>query len=448
MSATTGGRSAALVERSGALRGTIRVPGDKSITHRALFFGAINRAGTTIRDASPAADCARSVDLVEAIGRTIARDGDALAIASDERRGSRGELTIDCGNSGTTARLAMGLLSAEPGTFTLVGDPSLERRPMERVAAPLRMLGASIATSDGRLPATINGRVLDGGASHGLITVVSAQVHAALVLAALRSHSGATIYAARPMRDHTLRMLRRFTAPPHVSDSGVHRILPASIDRQVIVDVPGDFSSAAFLVAAAVLVPGSDITIDHVGLNPTRIAFLRALRQMGADVTSVIEGGDDDDDEPFGTISARYSPELRSGSFDGSTDSTPIGEMIDELPLLALVATQAHGTTIVRDARELRVKESDRIAATAATLRALGARVTELEDGFAIEGGQTLSGGGDVEPSGDHRLAMMAAVGAMIAERGARVVDADVVDVSYARFWDDLKCLGGAVTTI
>jgi 3-phosphoshikimate 1-carboxyvinyltransferase len=361
------------------MRATLRVPSDKSITHRALFFGAINRGTTTIIDPSPADDCRRTFALVEALGRDVeATDGRILlrdSIASNDAA----PLALDCGNSGTTARLAMGLLAAEPGVFTLHGDSSLERRPMERVAAPLRRLGATIDTTDGRLPARIVGASdLVGGDSHGLIAVESAQVHAALVLAALRSTAGATLFVARPMRDHTLRMLKAFGCEPMTSGAGVHRILPSILSSDVVLSVPGDFSSAAFFIAAAVLVPGSEITIEDVGLNPTRTAFLRALAAMGADIEieSIVDAI-----EPRGRIIARHAGALRATTFGSRGYSDfPIMEMIDELPLLALIATQANGTTSIIGAEELRVKESDRIAATAAVLRALGATVTERPD--------------------------------------------------------------------
>lgn len=435
------------VGRSRELRGTLRVPSDKSITHRALFFGAINRRTTTIIDPSPGDDVRRTLALVTELGRDVEVLDDAIVLRDGDARNDGAPLALDCGNSGTTARLAMGLLAAEPGRFTLDGDESLRRRPMERVAAPLRRLGAVITTSDGRLPAEILGASdLAGGASHGLIAVESAQVHAALVLAALRSRAGATLFAARPMRDHTLRMLRAFGCEASTSEAGVHRILPTILSRDVELRVPGDFSSAAFLIVAAVLVPGSEIVIENVGLNPTRTAFLRAIQRMGADVTSEVVG---DDIEPRGLIVARYSPELQAATFgEEGDDDVPVAEMIDELPLLAFVATQASGHSVIGGANELRVKESDRITSTVAALRALGAAVDELEDGFAIGGRQQLSGGGRVDPAGDHRLAMMAAVGALVAEEPTVIDDRDVASVSYPDFWLDLERLGGSMHPI
>jgi 3-phosphoshikimate 1-carboxyvinyltransferase len=434
------------VGRAHALRGHVRVPGDKSITHRALFFGAINASATTIVGGSPAADCSSTLTLVHRLGVDVVLAEDEITLGGSPRvERADDHLTLDCGNSGTTARLAMGLLAAERGSFTLTGDASLSRRPMERVAEPLRRIGASIETTGGTLPVRIEGRALAGGGSHGLIAVESAQVHAALVLAALRSRGGATLFAARPMRDHTLRMLRRFGCEPLTSAAGVHRILPASIDRATRIEVPGDFSSAAFLVTAALLVPGSQITVDDVGLNPTRIAFLSALARMGAPLR--VEVGDDAF-EPVGRIHVTAHGGLTGATFGESDDTIAIAEMIDELPLLALVATQAHGRTVVRGAEELRVKESDRIAATAAVLRALGAEVIEREDGFEIEGPQRLRGGASIDPHGDHRLAMMAAVGAMLCERDVVIENADVASVSYPGFWSEVERLGGAMQPI
>ncbi|MBC8145990.1 MAG: 3-phosphoshikimate 1-carboxyvinyltransferase [bacterium] len=366
----------------------------------------------------------------------IRRDNDSI---------SSRDLVVDCGNSGTTTRLAMGLHCAEPGRFVLVGDRSLSRRPMERVASPLRRLGAHIETTAGALPVRIEGRELDGGESHGVITVESAQVHTAVVIAALRSRAGASIYAARPMRDHTLRMLPLFGVTVNESESGVIRVLPAEVNRDVVIKVPGDFSSAAFMIAAAILVDGSRVTIENVGLNPTRIAFVRALKRMGADVSINAS----DDREPHGSIHANYSPDLIACTFGGDDDSdVSVTGMIDELPLLALIATQAAGTTRIRDADELRVKESDRIRSTANVLRALGATVIEHPDGLEIDGPQTLTGGTAIDPSGDHRLAMMAAVGAMIARSGAVIENAHVADISYPSYWDDLAAIGATVKRI
>jgi 3-phosphoshikimate 1-carboxyvinyltransferase len=430
---------------SRSLRGTIRVPGDKSITHRAYFLGALNTGTTTIIDRSPADDCVRTRELLRAIGVDI-EDRDGIDVVKGGRRGSSGDaIRLDCGNSGTTARLAMGFLASEPGAFTLVGDASLSRRPMERVADPLRRLGARLSTTEGSLPVDITGGVLEGGPSHGLIPVASAQVHAALVLAALRSRAGATLFAARPMRDHTIRLLRLFGCEPLASDAGVHRILPTAVDRDVTVVVPGDFSSAAFIVTAALLVPDSCVTVEGVGLNPTRLAYLRALERMGADVWTELH---DNGYEPVGAITARYSPGLRAASFGDVDDPIAIEEMIDELPLLALVATQADGTTSIRGAAELRIKESDRIASTASILRALGARVTEVSDGLDIEGSSGLSGGRRLDPCGDHRLAMMGAIGAMLSERGATIESAEIAAVSYPRYWGDLVSLGGSLQVI
>lgn len=430
------------------LRGVVRVPGDKSITHRAFFLAALNHSSTTISNPSPADDCIRSLALVRSIGCSATFGDNTIVLeradrASADRAVANRELVVDCGNSGTSARLAMGLLAAEEGRFVLIGDRSLSRRPMERAAAPLRLLGARIETTSGSLPVRIEGAVLAGGESHGVIAVESAQVHTAVVIAALRSRAGASIFAAKPMRDHTLRMLPSFGINALLQDNVV-RILPAHVDHVARIDVPGDFSSAAFIIAGAILVPGSEITIENVGLNPTRTAFLRALSRMGADV--VTESADDV--EPRGSIRARYSGSLRASLFTGDDDEISVTEMIDELPLLALIATQAVGTTIIRDADELRVKESDRIASTARVLRSLGASVTEHPDGLEITGPQHLTGGRRIFPGGDHRLAMMAAMGALISRDGAIIDNAQSASVSYPTFWNDLAALGASVQSI
>ena len=441
--------SGVIVGPARELRGVLRVPGDKSITHRALFLAALNTLTTRIHNQSPADDCARTLELVRALGRDVDVHGATITVAQRREPAGTGReaVRVDCGNSGTTARLAMGLLAAEPGAFELVGDESLSRRPMERVAEPLRSLGAVISTTTGSLPARIVGRADLPGSGNAPIAVASAQVHAALALAGLRSRSGVALRMTRAMRDHTLRMLRLFGIDVDVrrdADGEIHRITPATVAREVSVEVPGDFSSAAFIVTAAILVPGSEITVEDVGLNRSRIAYLRALEAMGADLSIDV---DESAFEPTGRITARYSPALRAVDFSAQ-HAIAAAEMIDELPLLALVATRARGTTCIGDATELRVKESDRIASTAAVLRSVGANVVERPDGFVIAGDQSLRAAGPIDPCGDHRLAMMGAIAAMLAPGGATITDADVARVSYPRYWHDLERLGAAVAQI
>jgi 3-phosphoshikimate 1-carboxyvinyltransferase len=425
------------------LAGTLSVPGDKSITHRALFFGALNRGQTIIRHPSSALDCHRTFCLLTSLGYSVRANRGNWEVVGAARREIPASLTFHCGNSGTTARLAIGFLAGEQGSFTLVGDESLMQRPMGHVVKPLQQIGATIDTTNGRLPVQVwsNGE-LDGGASHGVVTVASAQAHAALVLAALRSRGGAMICRTRPMRDHTLRMMQLFgiSLRRETSGLGVDAVLPfvPHGDRQI--EVPGDISSAAFLIVAALLVPGSRVRIEGVGLNPTRIAFLHALLAMGASIRWNVG---DDHFEPRGTIDAEYSPELEAIAVGPDNPGFPVAEMIDELPLLALVASQAWGRTVVRGAGDLRVKESDRISATLALLAALGIEAEELEDGFAVEGKQEVRGGCVLDARGDHRLCMMAAIAALIAWRETAIADPNAASVSYPQFWSDIERLIG-----
>lgn len=434
-------RRKVVLPAEGPLTGVVRVPADKSITHRALLFAALNHGRTTISNPSLAADPRSTLALVRSLGvSAVERDG-AWLVAGGARARHADDLLLDCGNSGTTARLAAGFLCGERGRFTLVGDPSLSRRPMERVAAPLRSVGASVTTTDGHLPMTIESAGDPRGASGRAIDVASAQVHGALLLAGLRSVEGILLRRTRPMRDHSLVMARAFGANVTTTVSAgvaLDMVNPSRIERDVTVHVPGDLSSAAFIVGAALHVPGSDVRIEGVGLNPTRIALLDCLRRMGARVEWGIEA---DEAEPIGWIRAEHSPEMTAIDLSDDVGVPAVSEMMDELPLLALIAARARGTTIVRGAAELRVKESDRIAALGALLRAVGVEIEELPDGFVVRGPQTIAGGGTIDHHDDHRLAMVAAVAGLAAEHPVVVPSPEVVSVSYPEFWDHLDLL-------
>lgn len=437
-----------LIERpSTPLRGRVQAPADKSITHRALLFGALNRRATHIINPSSSADCLATANLLRGLGYRLESEGDWLHLlppVSPPPPSSQSLLidchNIDCHNSGTTARMAMGFLSATAGTFQLTGDGSLRKRPMERVAAPLRQLGATVETSGGTMPITIQGKEGLEGWIDEPIPVASAQVWTALALAGLRSRNGVRLRQTTPMRDHSARMMQHVGFPLSVADTAsgsVATIRPAILDAETTISIPGDLSGAAFLVAAAVLVPGSELVVDDVGLNPTRIAFLHALLAMGARVQWQIES--EASNEPRGTITAAYSPALRGTVFDPTTHpQAPIAEMMDELPLLALVAARAEGTTVVRGAAELRVKESDRISQTAAVIRAMGGQVMELEDGFSIAGVQALEGGCQIHHAGDHRICMMAAVAGLVANQPIEILNPSVAEVSFPKFWETL----------
>lgn len=421
-------------KRTVPFTGTYSVPGDKSITHRALFFAALHNRPTLIKNPSTALDCRNTLGLLASLDYDVEEGEEGFSIGLPKSLLTGTVLTVDCGNSGTTARLATGFVTGSGGDITLVGDESLSRRPMERVAEPLRRMGAVVHTTDGKFPVSVIAIERIQGCKGTPIEVRSAQVHAALTLAALRSEQGVVLRRTKLMRDHTLQMAALFGFPIS-SDGAVDSIQPLvqddHISSHVEINIPGDFSSAAFLVAAALLVPESDLTIQNVGLNPTRTAFLEAVKAMGANVDCVVES---DEWEPVGTIHACYSPNLQPILLDeGSSISVDL--MMDELPLLAFLASQANGESCIRGAAELRVKESDRIAATASVLRSLGIEIEELEDGFRVCGPQAVRGGTAVDHHGDHRLAIMAGVAGLIAGEPVTIPESEVAAVSWPDVW-------------
>ncbi|MCC7438736.1 MAG: 3-phosphoshikimate 1-carboxyvinyltransferase [Armatimonadetes bacterium] len=426
------------------LRGQVHAPADKSITHRALLFGALNRRATHILNPSVSADCLATANLLQTLGYRLVASQNQVTLFPPEAPLSRNSepLWIDCHNSGTTARMSMGLLAATAGTFQLTGDDSLRKRPMERAAAPLRLLGASVEVANGTMPITIHGKEGLAGYQGDPIPVASAQVWTALALAGLRSRDGVILRQTTPMRDHSARMMEHLGMPLSTANS-LSTIHPARLDAEVVISIPGDLSGAAFLVAGAVLVPGSHLVITDVGLNPTRIAFLQALRGMGAQVQWEVER--EINNEPRGCITAEYSPDLRGIELDPANRKTQpapsVAQMMDELPLLALVAARAEGSTVIRGAGELRVKESDRIRQTAAVLRALGGEVKELEDGFSITGVQELHGDCRIDHAGDHRICMMAAIAGLVTKQPVEIPNPSVAEVSFPKFWKAL--LGG-----
>ena len=431
------------------LRGTFRVPGDKSISHRALFFTTL-RPGILLRNLAPGEDLVRSRRMIEAAGYVVEHvEGGVRVHAAPERPDALEDpVRIDCGNSGTTARLGLGWLTGERGLWKVTGDESLRRRPMGRIIDPLERLGARFRGGRSALPVSViaEGILQGGGSTDIFIDVSSAQVHAGLLLAGLRSRRGVRLARVAPMRDHTLRIAQHLRLPVD-TDGDVDDVHPlmvsepegATTDRYgpTVIDIPGDISSASFLVAAALLQPGSDITISGVGLNPTRIGFLEAVRSMGGDVWW---GGVDDPWEPVGEIRVRGGGELVGRSF--SPETVDIAGMADEIPLLVLLAAHAEGGSVIAGAGELRVKESDRISATVSMLTRLGLDVRECPDGFETPGGGRVQGGVDVDPAGDHRLAMLAGIAGLVAERPVTVHNPEVASVSWPGFWDEIGRMG------
>jgi 3-phosphoshikimate 1-carboxyvinyltransferase len=432
-----------LVRRASVFGGTVEVPGDKSISHRALLLAALGQTPLVLAHLAPGADVRSSAACLSALGveGTQAADGTSWV------RG-RGALLapaapLDCGNSGTTMRLLCGLLAGAGVKATLDGDASLRRRPMARVLEPLRAMGArAVGTrvqEEERAPLVFSGGALTGR-SH-LLAVASAQVKSCLVLAGLQAQGVTEIREPQPSRDHTERMLRAFGAPLRVSADGtvvVERLSgPLSLPERL--RIPGDPSSAAFFVGAALLVPGGSIVCTAVDVNPTRTGFLRVLSRMGADVR--IEPGHEEAGEPVGTLHARSG-----GRLQGTTIlPAEVPSLLDEVPLLAVVASQAEGTTRLSGAAELRVKESDRLRQVCAGLRAMGAEVEETQDGFVLQGPVRLKGA-HLDASGDHRLAMAFAVAGLVAEGDTLIDGAEWADISYPGFFVELaNRSGGAV---
>jgi 3-phosphoshikimate 1-carboxyvinyltransferase len=422
------------LEQADGLRGTIRVPGDKSIAHRALLLGAIANGWTRIAGVPRSADVSATIRALGNCGVQIQRNDDAVIVNGGGREALRaGGATIDCANSGTTMRLLMGVLSSHVGTVRLTGDESLSRRPMRRIAEPLSQMGARVSMSgNGVAPLDFTGSESLEAIVYEL-PVASAQLKSALLLAGLAAKGRTRLRGKLRSRDHTERMLPRFGAHLEVRDDEI------AIDggqrlRSAFVEVPGDPSSAAVWIAAALIAANSEIALQDVSLNPTRTGFLDVVRRMGADVETHVRRSEP---EPIGRV------RVRSSALHGiSIGPDDVPAIIDELPLLAVLATQAHGRTEVRGAAELRVKESDRIDAIADVLGAMGAQIETFEDGFAIEGAQPLRGA-LIEPQGDHRIAMAAAVASLVARGTTTIFDAECVGVSYPSFFRTLRAAQG-----
>jgi 3-phosphoshikimate 1-carboxyvinyltransferase len=406
------------------LRGAVSVPGDKSISHRALMFAAIAAGSSSVRGLNEGEDVRATHDALVAMGARFKRDGDVVSAQGTQLHDPL--TAVDARNSGTTARLLLGLCSGLGITATFDGDDSLRRRPMERVAAPLRSVGASVETTGGRLPARVIGTVEPSGGTF-VLDVPSAQVKSAILLAQLRATGHTRICGDRFSRDHTERMLRAFGRAIEWDGSTID-LSPGAL-RGIALEIPGDLSAAAFYLVAASITQGSDVTIKDVGINPTRCGVIDALRSMGADI--VAEHERESGGEPIADLRVRYRP-LRAATLGGELTV----RAIDEIPVLAVAAAHAAGTTYIRDAAELRVKESDRLAIVAGILRACGVAVTEHPDGLDIHGGSVSAPRGVIETRGDHRIAMSSAVLAA-ASGPVAIDDAACAAVSYPAFSTD-----------
>ena len=421
--------------------GRLAVPGDKSISHRALLFAALASGTSRIRGLAPGEDVATTRRVIRALGVGTAEDGagtllvHGAGLAGLDRDSGAPPLALDCRNSGTTARLLLGLLAGRRGRFRLTGDASLSRRPMGRVTAPLAAFGARI--EGGRtLPLDVHGTPLH--AANVAAGVASAQVKSALCLAALQAPGRSTIAVPGRTRDHTERMLAGLGAALRVEPAGDGERLvvdgPVEALGPLEIDVPGDPSSAAFFAALACLLPDSRLEIEGVSLNPTRLGFFDLLGRMGARIERRPDAGAPAL-EPRGTLVVRSS-DLTAIEVGGDD----VTGAIDEIPLLAVVASRARGTTVIRDAGELRVKESDRIRATCALLDAFGVAVEERDDGLAVRG-PSRPRAAAVDAAGDHRIAMCAAVLGALADGPSRLDGAHWVRVSWPSFFDELERL-------
>jgi 3-phosphoshikimate 1-carboxyvinyltransferase len=424
------------------LRGRLRPPSDKSISHRAALIAAMASEPVQIRNPLDAQDTRSTLTAIQQLGAVVEpRDGELIVRGGGLRNANMPTGAIYVGNAGTLMRLLPGWLSFQVGaSFTLDGDESIRRRPVDRIAEPLRQMGAEIEAREGRFPPfTVHGAALQGIEYE--LPVASAQVKSCVLIAGLTTDA-TTVVEPAPTRDHTERLLLRARAPitRETTDNGRHRTTIRNADELELdqIDVPGDPSSAAFLIAAGALVSGSRLVLEGVGVNWTRVGFIRILERMGAIVVSELEPeGSFSEWEPVADIDVRHGP------LDGTTVSAEeVPLTIDELPLVALVGCFAGGETVVSGAAELRVKESDRIAAVVDGLRALGGDVEALPDGFVVRGTGGLRGG-RLDAAGDHRLALLGAVAGMASSEGVEVVGMEAAQVSYPGFAEDVTRLTG-----
>jgi 3-phosphoshikimate 1-carboxyvinyltransferase len=408
--------------------GSLRLPGDKSISHRYGMLAAFAEGTSRFTNFSTGADCASTLRCMEALGASVRRLDDA----SVEVTGVAGRVTpsadpLDCGNSGSTMRMISGLLAPQQGTFTLIGDASLSRRPMERIRKPLSEMGARLTLTDGHAPLTIKGAALH--AIDYTTPVPSAQVKTCILLAGLQTEGRTTVRESVRTRDHSELALRAFGANLTRSIDSISISGPQKL-QAIDAAVPGDISSAAFFLCAAALFPGSSLVLDQLGLNPTRATLLDVLTVLGLQIA--VLNIEEQNAELVGTVQVTApSDGLRSTTVNGALAA----QLIDELPVLAAIAPYTSGGIRIRDAKELRVKESDRIALVAQNLRAMGAEVQEFEDGLDVPGGQTMHGA-EIDSGGDHRIAMAFSVAALRAQGDTLIRGAESASISFPEFFD------------
>ena len=414
-----------------AIRGRLSVPGDKSISHRALMLGAMAKGETAICGLASGEDVRSTRHCLQQLGVSIQENKNEVLVQGGVLKKSA--TPLDAGNSGTTMRLLSGILAAQPFGSTITGDASLQRRPMRRIIAPLTQMGATITSrEDGYAPLTIQGGKLHG--IHYQLPVASAQVKSCVLFAGLHAEGETVVEEKIPTRDHSERLLRMMGAKLQVSGDQYSVIsMCAGELRGSEIEVPGDFSSAAFFIAAALLLPDSELIIENVGVNPTRTALLEVLREMGANVE--IANLRNASHEPMADLIVRHQA-LHGTTVFGNR----VALLIDEIPILAVMASQAEGATHIRDAGELRVKESDRLTAIANNLRAMGAAVEELPDGLVITGPTQLRGV-EIDSFGDHRIAMAFAIAGLLADSPTTIRAAECADISFPGFFEKVSQL-------
>lgn len=415
------------------LKGTITVPGDKSISHRSIMFGAISEGKTTISNFLYGDDCKSTIACFRKLGVDIEEKDNQIIINGKGFQGLTEPVEIlDVGNSGTTTRLLLGILAGRPFHAVIIGDDSIAKRPMNRVTKPLRAMGASI---NGRDSGNYTPLAIQGGNLQSFkyeMPVASAQVKSSLLFAALQAEGETTVIEKMGTRDHTERMIKQFGGNID-TDKGVIKI---SGNQKLIgteINVPGDISSAAFFMVAATILKDSEVTLHNIGLNPTRTGIIDVLIQMGAAIN--VHTNDSKDNEPTGTVTVRYS-DLKGIEIGGEL----IPRLIDELPIIALLATQASGKTVIKDAEELKVKETNRIDAVVCELTKLGADIEATDDGMIINGKSPLHGG-TVKSYGDHRIGMMLSIASLLSNDEVQLENASAISVSYPTFFDDLNKL-------
>ena len=419
-------------QKASVLKGEIHIPGDKSISHRAVMFGSLAEGTTEVTNFLQGADCLSTIDAFRKMGVEIENTPEKILIHGRGLHGLKAPSSVlDMGNSGTTTRLISGILAGQTFESTLTGDASIQKRPMRRIMEPLSMMGAKIVSVNGNdcAPLCITGAPLHGIHYHS--KVASAQVKSAVLLAGLYADGETSVTEPALSRNHTEIMLRCFGADVSAEDKTA-KICPEPHLQGQKIHVPGDISSAAYFIAAGLIVPGAEILIKNVGINPTRDGILKVAKEMGGNITLLNENNDG---EPTADLLVKHS-HLHGITIEGSL----IPALIDELPVINVMAACAEGTTIIRDAAELKVKESNRIDVMVRYLSAMGCDITGTDDGMVIVGGRPLHGT-EVDSHSDHRIAMSFAIASLIAEGDTKIKGSDVVNISYPDFYKDFSRL-------